>query len=200
MSKIISSLQSEEEQSMKLYGSYTSPFVRHCRIALLETNQSCEFIETDQAGSAVKSPTKRVPFLEDGTVFLTDSSSILKYIREKAGNNFCQSATELDQFCLVNTALDATVNLFFIKRDGVGVEQVPYLQRQAARIQSTLAELNQLPLPGSGPYNDAQLRLACYIGWAKFRKQLDFSGFENLEIFYSGVLAYPYFQETMPPQ
>ena len=37
---------------MKLYGSYTSPFVRHCRIVLLETQQSCEFIETDQTSSA----------------------------------------------------------------------------------------------------------------------------------------------------
>lgn len=185
---------------MKLYGSYTSPFVRHCRIVLLETNQSFEFVETDQAGSAAKSPTKRVPFLEDDKIFLTDSSSILKYLREKAGNSFCQTAAELDQFCLVNTALDTTVNLFFIKRDGVDIETIPYLQRQAARIQSTLAELNQLTLPSAAPYNDAQLRLACFIDWAKFRKQLDFSAFENLERFYKGVLEYSYFKETQPPQ
>ena len=102
---------------MKLYGSYTSPFVRHCRIALLETGLACEFIETDQAGSAAKSPTKRVPFLEDGDVFLTDSSSILKHIREKAGTAFLSSASELDLFAMVNTALDATVNLFFLERD-----------------------------------------------------------------------------------
>ena len=41
---------------MKLYGSYTSPFVRHVRIALLETQQAFEFIETDQAGSSAQSP------------------------------------------------------------------------------------------------------------------------------------------------
>lgn len=185
---------------MKLYGSYTSPFVRHCRIALLETQEDFEFIETDQASSAIKSPTQRVPFLEDGEIFLTDSSSIIKYLREKAGRTFCQSAQELDNFCLVNTALDATVNLFFLKRDGVDIEQVPYLQRQAARIQSTLAELNQLKLAGSAPYNDTELRLACFIGWAKFRKQLDFSGFETLETFYAGALKYSFFQATEPPQ
>ncbi|RZA06776.1 MAG: hypothetical protein EOO68_04495 [Moraxellaceae bacterium] len=70
---------------MKLYGSYTSPFVRHCRIAILETHGECEFIETDQAVSAAKSPTKRVPFFEDGEIFLTDSNAILKYLREKSG-------------------------------------------------------------------------------------------------------------------
>lgn len=185
---------------MKLYGSYTSPFVRHCRIVLLETQQPCEFIETDQAGSAAKSPTKRVPFLEDGEVFLTDSSSIIKYLREKNRQTFCASASELDQFCLVNTALDTTVNLFFLKRDGVNIDQIPYLQRQAARIESTLAELNQLDLPESAPYTDAHLRLACFIGWAKFRKQLDFSTFDNLEKFYTGAQEYSHFRATVPPQ
>ncbi|MDO8343011.1 MAG: glutathione S-transferase [Cellvibrio sp.] len=185
---------------MKLYGSYTSPFVRHVRIVLLETAQPCEFIETDQTGSSAKSPTQRVPFLEDGNIFLTDSASITKYLREKAGQDYCKTAKELDDLCLVNTLMDATVNLFFIKRDGVDITAVPYLQRQAARIQSTLAELNQSMLPVAAPYNDAQLRLACFISWAKLRNQIDFSAYENLEAFYAGALNYSYFIATQPPQ
>jgi glutathione S-transferase len=185
---------------MKLYGSYTSPFVRHVRIVLLETMQACEFIETDQAASAVKSPTQRVPFLEDGDVFLTDSASIIKYLREKSGQTYCKSAKELDDVCLVNAALDASVNLFYLKRDGIDVTAVPYLQRQAARIQSTLAELDQHNLPSAAPYNDAQLRLACYIGWAKFRNLLDFSIYKNLDEFFAGITNYPHFAATTPPQ
>lgn len=185
---------------MKLYGSYTSPFVRHVRIVLLETAQPFEFIETDQAGSSAKSPTQRVPFLEDGDVFLTDSASITKYLREKSGQDYCKSAKELDDMCLVNTVMDAMVNLFFIKRDGVDITTVPYLQRQAARIQSTLAELDQSTLPTAPPYNDAQLRLACFIGWAKFRNQIDFSAYGNLEKFYAGALNYHHFIATQPPQ
>lgn len=184
---------------MKLYGSFTSPFVRHVRLVLLETGQTCEFIETDQASSAVKSPTKRVPFLEDGDIFLTDSSSIVKYLREKAGQAFCKTAKELDEYCLVNTALEATTNLFFIKRDGVDIHISTYLQRQAARIDSTLAELNQLALPSAPPYTEAQLRLACYIGWCKFRNQVDFSRYPALEKFYTAILDYPPFQATQPP-
>lgn len=188
---------------MKLYGSYTSPFVRHVRIVLQETQQPCEFIETDQAGSAAKSPTQRVPFLEDGDIFLTDSASIIKYLREKAGQHFCQSAQELDQLCLVNTALDATVNLFFLKRDGVVISQVPYLQRQAARIHTTLAELEQsaiTQIAANGRFNDAQLRLGCFMGWSKFREQIDFSPFANLENFYRQIGNYPPFNTTQPPQ
>lgn len=184
---------------MKLYGSYTSPFVRHVRIVLLETAQPFDFIETDQTGSTAKSPTQRVPFLEDGDVFLTDSASITKYLREKAGQDYCKNAKELDDLCLVNTVLDASVNLFFIKRDGVDITPIPYLQRQAARIQSTLAELDKMALPLAAPYNDAQLRLACFIGWAKLRNQVDFSIYENLEKFYAGINNYDKFQATQPP-
>lgn len=185
---------------MKLYGSYTSPFVRHIRIVLLETEQTCEFIETDQAGSTAKSPTQRVPFLEDGDVFLTDSLSIAKYLREKVGQDYCRSAQELDDICLVNTVMDTTVNLFFIKRDGVDITTIPYLQRQAARVLSTLAELNKFTPPLTAPYNDAQIRLACFIGWAKLRKQVDFSAYENLETFYTNICNYDHFQVTQPPQ
>lgn len=185
---------------MKLYGSYTSPFVRHVRIVLLETAQNVEFVETDQAGSTAKSPTQRVPFLEDGEVFLTDSASITKYLREKAGQDYCRTAQEQDDLCLVNTVMDATVNLFFIKRDGVDITAVPYLQRQAARIQSTLTELNQQQWSTSAPYNDAQIRLACFIGWAKFRNQVDFSPYKNLETFYANILGYNHFVVTQPPQ
>jgi glutathione S-transferase len=184
---------------MKLYGSYTSPFVRHCRIVLLETGVACEFIETDQAGSAVKSPTQRVPFLEDGDVFLTDSSSILKYLRETTGATFLATASELDQYCMVNTALDATVNLFFLQRDGVDIQAYEYTRRQAARIGSSLGELNALVLPMHAPYKDAELRLACYLAWGLFRKRINIDAHENLQAFLAGINQYQPFVDTTPP-
>ncbi len=184
---------------MKLYGSYTSPFVRHCRIVLLQTGINCEFIETDQTASALKSPTKRVPFLEDGDIFLTDSSAIIKYLREKSGSYFCEKIEEFNKFCLVNAVLDTVVNLFFIKRDGVNIANFPYLQRQAARIESTLEELNRTQFSLQAPYDDADLRLAVFMSWAKFRNQLDFSTYPNLEKFYQNILGYELFKKTKPP-
>lgn len=184
---------------MKLYGSYTSPFVRHCRIALLETGLACEFIETDAAASASQSPTQRVPFLQDGDIFLSDSSSILKYVREKSGNAFCETAEELNQFCMVNTALDATVNLFFLERDGVDINAYAYTKRQAARIETSLAELNQLSIPQFAPYNDAQLRLACYLAWGLFRKRINLDNYDNLARFLDQIGDYENFAVTAPP-
>lgn len=184
---------------MKLYGSYTSPFVRHCRIALIETNCACDFIETDQAASATKSPTKRVPFLEDGDLFLTDSSAILKHLREKAGQGFLSNTSELNDFCTINTALDSTVNLFFLQRDGVDLQAYEYTRRQAERIESSLAELNGLNLPETAPYNDVHLRLACYLGWALFRKRINIDAYTNLQTFLAGVSQYAPFKDTAPP-
>ena len=39
---------------MKLYGNYTSPFVRHCRVALLQQKLDCDFVEIDYAMTAKK--------------------------------------------------------------------------------------------------------------------------------------------------
>lgn len=184
---------------MKLYGSYTSPFVRHCRIALIETNCACDFIETDQAASATKSPTKRVPFLEDGDLFLTDSTAILKHLREKSGQSFLASTTELNDFCIINTALDSTVNLFFLQRDGVDLQAHEYTRRQAARIESSLVELNELKLPTHAPYRDVHLRLACYLAWGLFRNRINIDAHGNLQHFLAGIQQYQPFKDTAIP-
>lgn len=186
--------------SMKLYGSYTSPFVRHCRIVLLETNLACEFIETDAAASAVKSPTKKVPFLEDGEIFLSDSSSILKYLREKSGGSFCADAREYDRFCMVNTLMEAAVNLFFLEKDGITPAQSAYLARHNARTESGLAELNNTTLNTQAPYSDAELRLGCFLAWVRLRKRFDFSQFEHLTHFLQQLDNYPPFANTKPPE
>lgn len=186
--------------NMKLYGSFTSPFVRHCRIALLEANLACEFIETDAAASAVKSPTKKVPFFEDGAIALSDSSSILKYLREINGGTFCADAREYDQLCLVNTLMEAAINLFFLERDGITPTQSAYLTRHSARIESGLAELNNVPHSLQAPYTEAELRLGCFLAWVKLRNRFDFSQFKNLTLLLAQLENYPPFANTRPPE
>ncbi len=194
---------------MQLYGSYTSPFVRHCRIALLETGLDCEFVETDAKASAQLSPTRRVPFLHDEqnskVIQLTDSSAILKYLREKSGAAFLEHVDDYEMFCLGNTLLDTAINLFFLEKDGLGPEQSAYLSRQQARIDSGLAELNkrcgEKPLPDSGPWHDGWLRVACFLAWALFRERIVLAGkgYHHLEQLLEMMASYPPFTETAPP-
>lgn len=185
---------------MKLYGSFTSPFARHCRIVLLETGQACDFVETDYAASAAASPAKKVPFLEDGDLFLSDSAAIVRYLREKTGESFCASIHEYNQFCLINTALDAAINGFILQQAGLSTEQVPYLLRQRERVAAILASLEAESLPEHAPYNDAQLRLACLLEWGLLRHVLDLATNPKLMAFWQSSRHYGPLADTLPPQ
>lgn len=193
---------------MKLYGSYTSPFVRHCRIALLEGQVNgaleCEFIETDADSSAKLSPTKKVPFLQDNkdgkTVALTDSASILMYLREQSGKAFFVDAQDFNLFCNVNTVLDASVNLFFLEKfDQLGPEQSSYLTRHKDRVQSALAHMNESQYANQAPFTDGELRLACFLDWGLFRKRISIDGLENLQSLLNAARNYDLFAQTAPP-
>lgn len=191
---------------MELYGSYTSPFVRHIRIALLESGIPCTFVETDAAGSAKRSPTQKVPFLswiENGEQhMLTDSSAILKYVRERSGGSFFGDARNtldaFNAFCTANTLLDTAINLFYLEKDGITAQQSAYLARQQARLQTGLADLENLVFSRQAPYTDAELRIACFIDWALFRHRLTLDGLPKLQGFLDGIRSYPHFAATAP--
>jgi glutathione S-transferase len=185
---------------MKLYGSYTSPYVRHCRIALLETNLPCEFIETIPSDPSNKSPTRKVPYLEDGDIGLSDSSSILRHIREKVGAPYLASVLDLDFFCLTNTLLDSATNVFLFERtDGLKPESSKYLARQAARVEAGLVELEQRELPRPIRGNDGAIRLGCFLAWGRFRKRFDLSPHARLSAFLAECDAWDSFAQTAPP-
>ena len=166
---------------MKLYGSFTSPYVRHVRIALLETDLDCEFIETDAKASAEQSPTKKVPFLKDDDIELSDSTSILRYIREKSGQAFLPTVQGLDLFCLVNTLLDSTINLFLLHRFGLESLDNPYLKRQQARITEGLEYLDSLNLHSQPIDRDVKLRLLCFLTWGLYRQRFSIAGLDSLK-------------------
>lgn len=193
---------------MKLYGSYTSPFVRHCRIALLEGQikgeLACEFIETDADSSAKLSPTKKVPFLQDEQegkeIGLTDSASILMYLREQSGKDFFSDAVDFNLFCNVNTVLDASVNLFFLEKfDEIGPDQSSYLTRHNERVQSALLHMNESRYASCAPFTDGELRLACFLDWGLFRNRIKIDGLENLQALLAAARNYDVFAQTAPP-
>ena len=185
---------------MKLYGSYTSPFVRHCRVALAQAGFDFEFIEADNAMSAEKSPTGKVPFFADGDLILTDSSSILKYIREKAGGSFLADIEDYENFALTNTVLDSSINLFLLEKEGFGPDQIKYLGRQNNRVQNGLKELNRRIVPNQGITRDSALRCACYVDWALFRNRISIDGLDNLQGLLDVANDVEEFAATAPPR
>ena len=185
---------------MQLFGSFTSPFVRHCRIIMLDSRLDYEFIETDAVASAKLSPTKRVPYLIDGKMSLSDSMSIVKYLRAKSGEDFLNEVKDLELYCMANSALDAAANVFFMKKfDGIDTVQSTYLTRQSDRVKSILVELNELELSSEAPYSDGELRLACFLDWGLYRKRISLEGLNKLQSFLDNIQTYPSFNATKPP-
>lgn len=184
---------------MQLFGSFTSPYVRHVRIALLQTGTACEFIETDAKGSAVQSPTMKVPFLHDGDVELTDSTSILRYIREQAGHTFLPSVYGLDIFCLANTLMDSAINIFLLERNGLDTQSNPYFDRQRARIEAGLDHLEKIEIGTQTLDLDAKLRLECFLTWGTYRERFSLANRPYLQSIVSAANNDAHFAQTAPP-
>ena len=184
---------------MKLYGSYTSPYVRHCRVALAQSGFDFEFIEVDYVMSAQDSPTAKVPYFIDGDRQLTDSSSILKYVREKSGKAYLSDIEDFENSTLVTTLLDATINLFLLELDGFGPDDIKYLARQKNRVDNGLIEINKRIDLNQSIELDSVLRCACFIDWALFRKRISIEGLSNIQGLLDNANQFEVFSSTAPP-
>ncbi|MGM0481777.1 MAG: glutathione S-transferase family protein [Pseudomonadota bacterium] len=189
---------------MELFGSYTSPYVRHIRIALAETKTDFSFTETDYAMSAKLSPAMKVPFIHHKELRLHDSSSILKYVREKAGERYFLDNKDYDQYCLVNTALDACINIFLLGKEKVTPENNQYLRREQQRVNAILAVMDSkkhaVAYEGPHPFSDGELRLGCFLSWGLFRQRFSLSEYPQLQEFIDKLNDYPTFADTHPDE
>lgn len=187
---------------MKLYGNYQSPFVRHCHIAMKQEGLNFDLTETNYAEIAKQSPISKMPLLTDDTLVLTDSSSILKYIREKNGGNFLTSINDYENFALTNTVLDSVVNIFLFEKEGFGPEQIQYIGRQQARVNSGLKELNQrfASSQNRAISLDSALRCACFVDWGVFRKRISLTELDNLQALLDSANQITVFTDTAPQQ
>lgn len=187
---------------MELFGSYTSPFVRHIRIAMAETKTEYSLTETDHEMSAKLNPAKKVPFLHHNDIRLHDSSSILKYVREKAGERYFPDVKDYDQYCLVNTALDASINLFLLEQQGVTPDNNTYMERQKSRVEDILqlmeSKKHAVAYEGPHPFSDGELRLGCFLSWGLFRNRITLGDHPQLQAFVDKLNDYPLFADTHP--
>lgn len=183
----------------KLFGSLTSPFVRHCRIAFLEQKLAFEFVPTDYAQSAANSPTQKVPFFVADGIQLTDSTAIVQWIRQQGNQAFIPKPESMNLYATANTVLDAAINLFLLEKENVLPANVPYLRRQENRIATSLQYLNATTPPLSAQPSDAQWRVACLLDWALYRKRFTFDHLPNLIALHREACIRGPFKETSPP-
>lgn len=165
--------------TMRLYGTTTSPFVRRVRVVATEVGRPFELVNTThddgQARLLHASPIWKVPVVEvDGRV-LYDSRVIIDWLTTFHGWGAMKPPRdrwhEANLVNAIDGALESGVQLFYLRREGVTVDDLPYGARQRERIASVFDWLaGQLGHHGFGDgLGLAELSLLCTLDWMAFR-------------------------------
>ena len=179
---------------MQLFGSATSPYVRRVRIVAdalgLTYGFTDVFTDAGQAAMRKVTPLWKVPAVElDGKV-LWDSQAILDALVRRHGWGPLRPMTdpewETNLILAVNGALDASVNVFYLRREGVDVDAVPYLVKQRQRVDSAMAWVAD-QLRGTsfvdGRPGFAEIVLFTTLDWMRFRSTWDVAGHPRFAAF-----------------
>ena len=166
---------------MKLYGTTTSPFVRRVRVVADEVNEPVEMLDTatDAGQGALReiSPIRKVPVaVVDGRT-IYDSHAIIDWLVTTRGWHDLAPARdrwhEQNVINAIDGALDAVIQLFYLRRDGVVIAGSPYETRQLDRADAIFAWLGkQLTKDGRGfatGFGLAELALVTALDWMDFR-------------------------------
>lgn len=162
---------------MKLYGTTTSPFVRRVRVVAQEVGVTIDRIDTaTDAGMAQLrevGPIRKVPVAVVDGRLLFDSRAIVAWLTTTLGHG--ELAPPLDAWRegnvvnAIDAALDAVIQLFYLRRDGVAIDGTPYATRQLERADAIFAWLAKQEL-STERFGLAELSLVCALDWMDFRK------------------------------
>jgi glutathione S-transferase len=167
---------------MKLYGTTTSPFVRRVRVVAAEVGEPVDRIDTapDEGQAALReiSPIRKVPVavIDGRTIY--DSRVIIDWLTTTRGwQGLAPARDRWQEQNIINAidgALDAVIQLFYLRRDGVAIDGTPYAQRQLDRADAIFAWLEtQLASDGRGfgdGFGLSELALISTLDWMDFRK------------------------------
>lgn len=132
---------------MRILGSYTSPYVRRVRIVLDRLGVSFEMVDTatedGQAELRTASPLWKVPVLDtQGEGVIADSRIINDWLLSRHPSAsirpYRDALLEQQQIAFIDGALDALINVFYLRREGASPAAQPYLQKQLDRAEATL--------------------------------------------------------------
>jgi glutathione S-transferase len=166
---------------------------------------------TDEGQTILRTitPIWKVPVLDDGednSIF--DSAVINEYLIRRYGNRNLRTDSgvgrwrERNLISAIDGALDSAINVFYLVRDGAKLEQIAYLQKQQARIESTLDWIEK-QLEG-GFFTDVpriglvEIALATALDWMTFRKQYPVERHGALVAFLEHHSGFPPFVHTRP--
>jgi glutathione S-transferase len=187
--------------ALKLYGTPTSPYARKIRILGRAAGFAVTLVDTrTEEGAAALAriaPLGKVPVAElpaePSPLVLPDSGLIAAWLWARhapalRAAGFSAAApgsdaewTERELVVVIEGALDAAINRFYLLRD-----QLPdqgYVTRQRDRVSTTLAWLDARAPVFARPISPPALSLGCALDWMVFRDVTDLVRFPRLVSF-----------------
>ena len=164
---------------MKLYGTTTSPFVRRVRVVAAEVGQPVTLVNTanDEGQAALRavSPIGKVPVAQVGERVLYDSRVIIDWLTSFHGWGELRAPRdrwhEANLVNAIDAALESAIQVFYLRRDGLDVTDLPFAVRQRERIAAIFGWVaGEL---GRGGFGDGlglpELSLLATLDWMEFR-------------------------------
>ena len=187
-----------------------SPYARKVRILLSELGVPHTPVEIDPGNVKdgtlfgedyeLQIPSMRVPSIQDGDQIIFESNAIVAYLLQKyplaepgvAQPPLATSMVRNDDhqwrdtmvLTTIETMLNSAINITFMKRSGVDIDDVSYLRRERERCHSCLDWLEAHATPDGfipGVFSIADLNLVCALQWFDDRDVLDWWGRRKLE-------------------
>ena len=166
-----------------IIGSQRSPFVRACRMLMIQNSLDCEFRvlnfvdnKDDAMALSKETPINKVPILIDGDQKIFDSRVILNYLTQK--HDFKRfTLDEENLLTAIYSCLDSGVILFLLKNDGVDINGPGFfLARQRARIPDNLNYVmswaKNLDPANPEDWNYISMSLYSFLYWGERRTGL----------------------------
>ncbi|WP_437874804.1 glutathione S-transferase family protein [Sorangium sp. So ce513] len=171
---------------MKLYGSFTSPYVRRVRVVAAELGVSVDLVNTatDEGQAALRAvtPIWKVPVAEvdvpdGGRRVIFDSHAILDWLTAVHGFGPLRPPAdpwrERNLSNAIDAALESGLELAYLRRDGLPTEGNAFADRQRARIASIFGWLEREASGGGfspgGGLGLTELALITALDWMTFR-------------------------------
>jgi glutathione S-transferase len=167
---------------MKIYGTTTSPFTRRVRVVAAEIGEPVDRVDTstDEGQGALRaiSPIRKVPVAMIDDRLIYDSLAIIDYLTMTRGYGGIEPPRdrwrERNLVNAIDGALDATIQLFYLRRDGVAIDGTPYATRQMDRADAVFGWLASQLAPDRRTFSTgfglAELALICALDWMDLRK------------------------------
>jgi glutathione S-transferase len=189
--------------TMQLFGSTTSPYVRRLRIFMQDIPYDFQAVDIfnsrDRAEIQHDNPTLKIPMLKDGQQTILDSGVIYHYLLQKFERPLL-TWDEQNLLTSIDAANDSLVQLLILGRSEIDTScDKLYFRIQRERLDLVFAHLNEHANEGAfDEWNYLSISLFCLLDWVQFRELHTISAFETLIKLHAQWSQMAISQETDP--